>query len=51
MAPELFTTLAGDGYSGQKADIWSLGTVLYAMVCGTVPFKGFDADDLKKRIV
>ena len=25
--------------------------MLYAMVCGTVPFKGFNADELKRRIV
>ena len=50
MAPELFTTQAGDAYSGQQADIWSLGVVLYAMACGSVPFKGHSVDELKQRI-
>jgi len=43
IAPEI---LREEGYSGFKADIWSAGVVLYAMLCGTVPFK---ASNMKER--
>ncbi|KAI4291898.1 serine/threonine protein kinase KIN1/2 [Pancytospora philotis] len=34
-APEL---LLGQQYSGPEVDVWSLGVVLYVMLCGKVPF-------------
>ncbi|XP_070580618.1 testis-specific serine/threonine-protein kinase 5-like [Ptychodera flava] len=50
-APEI---LEGDKYDGRKADIWSLGVVLYAMLCGRLPFKDTDLSvltrSMKKRI-
>jgi 5'-AMP-activated protein kinase catalytic alpha subunit len=38
-APEM---ISGNSYSGLKADIWSSGVTLYAMLCGYLPFE--DAD-------
>jgi serine/threonine protein kinase len=48
IAPEI---LREDGYSGFKADIWSAGVVLYAMLCGTVPFKASNMKELHKMII
>ncbi|PRP77456.1 Protein kinase domain containing protein [Planoprotostelium fungivorum] len=36
-APEV---LMRTNYSGPKADVWSLGVMLYSMVCGKIPWEG-----------
>lgn len=36
IAPEI---IIDRGYTGFTVDSWSLGVLLYAMVCGAVPFK------------
>lgn len=35
-APEM---ISGDPYHGAKVDIWSCGVILFAMVCGYLPFE------------
>ena len=49
MAPEVF--LCTKEYSGQQADVWSLGICLYAMLCGMVPFKGRSIEELRDCII
>lgn len=47
IAPEL---LRGKGY-GLNVDLWSAGVVLFAMLYGTVPFKGASMDELHQLII
>ena len=47
-APEM---LAGKKYGASMVDIWSSGIVLYAMICGYLPFEDFDNDILFKKII
>ena len=47
-SPEM---LYGKKYDGILVDIWSTGIVLYAMLCGSVPFDNEDHDKLYKKIM
>lgn len=47
-APEM---IAGKRYHGDKVDVWSLGIVLFAMVCGYLPFEDPVTKKLYKKIV
>ena len=46
-APEMIN---GERYYGLKTDIWSSGIVLYAMLCGYLPFEEADNEKLYKKI-
>ncbi len=47
IAPEV---ISNEGYEGFYIDHWSLGVLLYAMLCGTIPFKAQNMRDLLKVI-
>ena len=47
-SPEI---IKGTEYDGFKTDIWCCGIILYAMVCGYLPFEGENNDILFKNIV
>lgn len=47
-APEV---LLGRDYRGREVDIWSLGIILYAMLCGRLPFHSTTIPQLTRKIV
>lgn len=46
-APEL---IAGRQYLGSEADLWSMGVLLYALLCGYLPFDDENIAQLYKKI-
>ena len=46
-APEL---VSGLQYLGAEADIWSMGVLLYALLCGFLPFDDENIANLYKKI-
>lgn len=46
-APEM---IAGKKYEGLPADIWSCGVILFAMICGYLPFEDPNTACLYKKI-
>ena len=47
-APEI---LQGKNYRGIDVDIWSSGIILYAMLCGYLPFEDDNDQNLYKKII
>ncbi len=48
MAPEIIQNLS---YCGYKADVWSLGIILYECIFGVRPFDDQDVQNLMKKIL
>ncbi|KAI3886892.1 hypothetical protein MKX03_019103 [Papaver bracteatum] len=46
-APEV---ISGRLYAGPEVDIWSCGVILYALLCGTLPFDDENIPNLFKKI-
>lgn len=47
MAPEI---VSKQEFKGPPADIWALGVLLYALLCGKFPFKGKSDSELFRKI-
>ena len=47
-APEM---IAGKQYVGPVADIWSMGVILFALVCGFLPFEDANTSNLYRKIM
>lgn len=43
--------IAGNKYDGLQVDIWSAGIILYAMLCGYLPFEDPNTTELYKKIL
>ena len=45
LAPEVFN---GTANAGPPLDVWSLGVILFALLCGRLPFEGPDLNGTKR---
>ena len=43
--------IGGKKYDGLAVDIWSIGIILYVMICGYLPFEASETTELCKRII
>jgi 5'-AMP-activated protein kinase catalytic alpha subunit len=43
--------IAGKSYDGLNVDIWSCGVIMYALLCGYLPFEDPNTNKLYKKIL
>lgn len=43
--------IAGQRYHGSQVDIWSCGVILFALICGYLPFEDPNTANLYKKIL
>lgn len=43
--------IAGKKYSGASVDVWSCGVIMFALICGFLPFEDPDTSKLYKKIL
>jgi MAP/microtubule affinity-regulating kinase len=47
MSPEI---VSRKEYCGPPADVWALGVLLFAILCGSFPFRGSNDRELYRKI-
>lgn len=43
--------IAGKKYQGLQVDIWSCGVIMFALICGYLPFEDPNTSQLYKKII
>jgi serine/threonine protein kinase len=46
----ILQVISGKLYAGPEVDVWSCGVILYALLCGTLPFDDENIPNLFKKI-